>query len=191
MDRLLEWSADHRFSLLSQLLIVSASVVLVGVFRALLITALLPWLFFIPVIVMSGLIFGRAASLYASVLSTIVAAVTIGSFSNPLWLTGPQWAGSILFLVVTIGLAWLAGELLAAFRRYRKLVQQHATINAELKQSEEQHILLNHELAHRLKNILSVVQSVVTKPFGKPKTSRPPTSPCLPGWSHLETPPLS
>jgi two-component sensor histidine kinase len=127
------------------------------------VTSRLPWLFFSPMIVRAGLVFGRATGLYASVLSTVVAGVTIASSENALWLSGPQWAGSLLFLVVTCGLAWLSAELRSAFARYRSLADRHATTNAELRQAEAQQSLLNEELSHRLKNVLAVVQSVVSQ----------------------------
>ncbi|MGE7368963.1 HWE histidine kinase domain-containing protein [Neorhizobium sp. NPDC001467] len=163
MDRFLDWSLQYTISPLGRFLIVSVAVVIVGVFRSLFVTSLLPWLFFIPVIVLCGLVLGRGAGLYASALSTLVAAITIMDRAAPFLLSGPQWAGSFLFLVVTAGLAWLAAELRYAFARYRKLAEQHAEMNEDLRQAETQQHLLNEELSHRLKNVLAVVQSVVSQ----------------------------
>lgn len=163
MDRFLEWSLEHTVPPLYRFVLVTVSVILVGIFRTLFVTSLLPWLFFIPLIVFVALVFGRAAGLYASLASTVVAAFTISSPAEPFWLSGPQWAGSLLFLVVTLGLAWLSAELRSAFARYRKLVAQHARTNDELKAAEGQQLLLNEELSHRLKNVLAVVQSVVSQ----------------------------
>lgn len=163
LDALLEWSLQHQIAAFHRFIIVTATVMAVGVFRTLFITGLLPWLFFIPFIVLFGLVFGRGAGIYASVLSTIVAAFTIGSLQNDLWMSGPQWAGSILFLVVTAALAWLSAELRSAFARYRRLAAQHAETNEVLKQAEAQQLLLNDELSHRLKNVLAVVQSIVSQ----------------------------
>jgi two-component sensor histidine kinase len=163
MDRLLDWSIQHTISPFARFVVVSVVIVLVGIFRSLFVTSLLPWLFFIPVIVLGALMFGRGAGLYASALSTLVAAVTIMDKTNPLFLSGPQWAGSLLFLVVTSGLAWLSAELRSATARYRKLADQHANTNEELRQAEVQQHLLNDELSHRLKNVLAVVQSVVSQ----------------------------
>lgn len=163
LDRFLEWSLEHEIPKAYRFVFVTVIVVAVGVFRTLFVTSLLPWLFFIPVIVLSGLMFGRSWGLYASTLSTVAAGVTISDPQNPLWLSGPQWAGSILFLVVTLGLAWLAAELRSAFARYRSLAKRHESTNGELKQAESQQLLLNEELSHRLKNVLAVVQSVVSQ----------------------------
>lgn len=163
MDRLLEWSLEHETSRAYRLAIVSAAVVAVAIFRAMFVTSLLPWLFFIPLIVLAGLVFGRGAGLYASALSTFAAGFTIADTLNPRWLSGPQWAGSLLFLVVTLALAWLAAELRSAFARYRNLAIRHANTNEELRQVEAQQHLLNEELSHRLKNVLAVVQSVVSQ----------------------------
>ncbi len=163
MDRLLEWSLEHTVSPLYRFVIVTVAVILVGIFRTLFVTSLLPWLFFIPLIVLVALVFGRGAGLYASVASTVMAAFTIASRGEPLWLSGPQWAGSLLFLVVTLGLAWLSAELRSAFARYRNLVAQHARTNDELRAAESQQLLLNEELSHRLKNVLAVVQSIVSQ----------------------------
>ncbi len=163
MDRLLDWSLNHAISPIARFVVVSLVIVAVGIFRSLFVTSLLPWLFFIPVIVLAGLVFGRGAGLYASALSTLVAAMTIMDPANPLFLSGPQWAGSLLFIVVTSGLAWLSAELRSAFARYRKLADQHASTNEDLRQAEAQQHLLNEELSHRLKNVLAVVQSVVSQ----------------------------
>lgn len=163
MDRLLEWSLEHTVPPVFRFVVVTVAVILVGVFRTLFVTSLLPWLFFIPLIVLVALVFGRGAGLYASAASTVVAAFTISSQTEPLWLSGPQWAGSLLFLVVTLGLAWLSAELRSAFARYRNLVAQHGRTNDELKAAEGQQLLLNEELSHRLKNVLAVVQSVVSQ----------------------------
>lgn len=163
MDRFLEWSLEHTVPPFYRFIVVTVAVVVVGVFRTLFVTSLLPWLFFIPLIVLVALTFGRGAGLYASVASTVVAGFTIASGAEPLWLSVPQWAGSLLFLVVTLGLAWLSAELRSAFARYRSLVIQHARTNEELKTAEGQQLLLNEELSHRLKNVLAVVQSVVSQ----------------------------
>jgi two-component sensor histidine kinase len=163
MDRFLEWSLEHTVSPLYRFAVVTVAVILVGIFRTLFVTSLLPWLFFIPLIVLVALVFGRGAGLYASVASTVAAAVTISSRVEPFWLSGPQWAGSLLFLIVTLGLAWLSAELRSAFARYRYLLAQHARTNDELKIAEGQQLLLNEELSHRLKNVLAVVQSVVSQ----------------------------
>jgi two-component sensor histidine kinase len=163
MDRLLEWSLEHEISRTYRLAVVSVAVIVVGIVRVMFVTSLLPWLFFIPLIVLSGLVLGRGAGLYASALSTLAAGISIGSSQNPFWLSGPQWAGSLLFLVVTLGLAWLAAELRSAFARYRSLAARHAGTNEELRQAEAQQHLLNEELSHRLKNVLAVVQSVVSQ----------------------------
>lgn len=161
LDSLLEWSLQHPIRSLYRYLAVIVATVVVGVIRSLFVTELLPWLFFIPFIVGFGLVFGRGPALFSSFLSTVVAAITIGSLENPVWLSRPQWAGSALFLVVTLGLAWMSAELRSAFSRYRSLAARHASTNEELKQAEAQQNLLNEELSHRLKNVLAVVQSVV------------------------------
>jgi K+-sensing histidine kinase KdpD len=163
MDRLLDWSLQHTISPISRFVVVSLVIVAVGILRSLFVTSLLPWLFFIPVIVLGGLVFGRGAGLYASALSTIVAAITIMEPANPFFLSGPQWAGSLLFIIVTSGLAWLSAELRSAFARYRQLADQHASTNEDLRQAEAQQLLLNEELSHRLKNVLAVVHSIVSQ----------------------------
>lgn len=124
-------------------------IVSIGVARALLVTSLLPWLLFIPVVIGITLAFAEGAGIYASVLAAIVAAASIGSSDQPLWLTPQQWAGSLLFVIVAIGLAFVAGEVREGLRRTR---------------------LLNGELGHRLKNILALVQSVAHQTFRHAKS---------------------
>lgn len=129
LDGVLTWSLDHPTPPLRRYLIATALILLIALIRSLFITGLLPWLLFIPAILGVALIFGERVGLYASLLSAVAAGVTIGNPAQPFYLSGPQWAGSMLFLLITSLLARVVGELRAAFSRARAL-------NAELVERE-------------------------------------------------------
>lgn len=125
LDRAIAWSLDHPLPAPARYVAATLLVLFVAAVRVTLVTALLPWLLFIPTILAIGLMLGGRPALYATLLSTVIAGYTIGSTSEPLYLTGPQWAGSILFLLVSMALARLVAELRASFQRVLRL-------NAEL-----------------------------------------------------------
>lgn len=159
-DRVISWSLDNPFSAVTRYALATLLVVGAAMLRAALITDLLPWLLFIPITLIVGLLAGRGAGIYAVLLSAVLAAASIYEPGSALFLTGPQWGASALFIVVTIGIVLLAVELRAAFRRARLLVAEREAAHARLVEREEQFRLLNQELGHRLKNLLTVVQAV-------------------------------
>lgn len=55
MDRFLEWSLEHTVPPLYRFVLVTVCAILVGIFRTFFVTSLLPWLFFIPLIVFVAL----------------------------------------------------------------------------------------------------------------------------------------
>jgi two-component sensor histidine kinase len=126
VDRILTWSFDRPIPVLRRYLLTTVLILLVAVVRSTLITELVPWLLFVPVVLAVTLLFGEGAGLYASGLSALAAAVTIGDLGRPFYLTGPQWAGSALFLLATTMLARVVGELRAAFYRVRQLNRELA-----------------------------------------------------------------
>ncbi|MGW8281440.1 HWE histidine kinase domain-containing protein (plasmid) [Sphingomonas aurantiaca] len=125
-DGIVAWSIDHPLPRPIRYLAATLLIVAVALTRSLLITSLVPWLLFIPAILLIGLTLAEAPAIYASILATILAAWSIGSSSQYLWLTDPQWAGSLVFLLVAIGISVLAGELRAGVRRTRLLASDLA-----------------------------------------------------------------
>lgn len=136
LDRLLSWSLDHPLSVPARYMLATLVVLIVGLLRVLVITAAVPWLLFTPAVLAIALLCGRGPGIYASLLATLVAAVSIGHASEPFWLTGPQWAGSVLFVLVTTGIAVVAGELRAVFGRARRLATEKAGTHARLVERE-------------------------------------------------------
>ena len=136
LDRLLAWSLSHRLSVPLCYAVATLLIVAVGVFRALLVASIVPWLLFIPTVLAIGLILGRGPGFYASVLAAIVAGLSIGHASEPLWLTETQWIGSILFVFVTAGIAVVAAELRAAFARAGRLAAEKDAAHALLAERE-------------------------------------------------------
>jgi PAS domain S-box-containing protein len=121
VDRLLSWSFRHPISTPARYAAATVLIVVVGLFRALVISSIVPWLLFIPVVLAIGLVLGRGSGVYAGVLAGVVAGLSIGNAREPLWLTDAQWIGSILFVLVAAGIAVFAAELRAAFARARRL----------------------------------------------------------------------
>lgn len=136
LDRLLTWSLRRPLSTPFRYVAATVLIVAVGVFRALAIGSIVPWLLFIPVVLAMGLLFGRGPGVYAAIFAAIVAGLSIGHDSEPHWLTEAQWTGSILFVLVASGIAVLAAELQVAFARARQLVVEQEAANIHLAERE-------------------------------------------------------
>lgn len=131
-DRVMARSLEHRISYSRRVVLAAAIIVIVAVVRAVFITDLLPWLLFIPAILVVALLFGKGAGGFAVILSATLAAVTIGSPAHSLWLAGNQWLATFLFAGVNLAVVALAGALRASFRRAADLNQQLADREAFL-----------------------------------------------------------
>jgi two-component sensor histidine kinase len=160
IDRMLDWSISHPIPPAGRVALATLVVAGSAAVRVLLITNLLPWLIFMPVVLLIGLMLGRAIGLYAVVLSAAFAAETIAMPGSPYWLTGAQWGASLLFIVIASIQVFLASELRASLLRARVLLSEREEMNLQLVRKEEQAHLLNQELGHRLKNLLTIVQAV-------------------------------
>lgn len=158
LDKIVAWSLDRPLPPLYQYLITTLAILIVAVVRMLAITSLVPWLLFIPAILIIALLFGERRGLYAAALAALLAGLSIGSPENPYWLKANQWFASILFMAVAIGVAALAGALRSALHR-------GAIVNRRLIDAQRQQRLLTEELGHRLKNVLAVVQAVASQTF--------------------------
>lgn len=134
---------------------------LTAILRAMFVTGLLPWLLFVPVVLLLGLLAGRGAGIYSALLSTLLAALSIASPHEPFWLSGAQWLASLLFVLVAIGVVLLSSELRAAFRRTILYASEREDALARLLERDRQRELLQRELSHRMKNLLTIVQAVV------------------------------
>ncbi|MET3762304.1 HWE histidine kinase domain-containing protein [Sphingomonas sp. UYEF23] len=126
LDRIIIWSLDYPLSPTARYLAATLVVLVVGVARATFITSLLPWLLFIPAVLLIVLILGEGPGMWAGLVATVLAAVTIGSRGERAWLTGAQWGASALFLLVALGVARITGEVRAAFHRTQMLMNQLA-----------------------------------------------------------------
>ena len=136
LDRLLAWSLARPIGVPARYTVATFLIVSVGLFRALVVASIVPWLLFIPVVLAIALVLGRGPGLYSSVLAAIVAGLSIGHAAEPLWLTPAQWTGSILFVAVTAGIALLAAELQAVFARIGTLTAENETAYALLAERE-------------------------------------------------------
>lgn len=159
LDRLLSWSLRHPTKKPTQYCIAIGAALAVGVFRAVVVSAIVPWLLFIPVVLMMGLLFGRQLGLHTAVLSAVVAAASIGHRAEHLWLSGPQWTGTAMFLLVASGIAVLGAELRAAFARNSHLdaqndasqttlraVFENAPVGLSLAGSNGESVLINEQM---------------------------------------------
>lgn len=124
LDQLLTWSLDRPVTRPARYLIATLVIAVVAVFRASAITSILPWLLFIPPILLIALMLGRGPGIYASVLAMVAAAASIGRPDNAFWLTEVQWVASVIFLMIALGVALLAADVRAAFERARRLTAE-------------------------------------------------------------------
>lgn len=136
VDQLLAWSVARPLRPPARYLVATAAILTIAVVRGLLVTTLIPWLLFVPALLLVGLMFGRGPGLYATVLAAIAAGASIGSAANPAWLTLQQWIASILFVVVSTGIALLAAELRASFVRAKMLTDERTRALDQLAERE-------------------------------------------------------
>lgn len=160
IDRVIGWSLDNPLSRVTRYSLATLLVTVVAVVRAELLAGLVPWLLFVPLALVISLFAGRRTGLYSVVLAAILAGYSIGTPAQPLWITPSQWLAGALFLCIGALVVALAAELRAAFRRTRLLAADRAIALEELVERDGQRELLNHELGHRIKNLLTVVQAV-------------------------------
>jgi two-component sensor histidine kinase len=102
---------------------------------------------FLPIVLFAALAFGRNAGLLATVLGAVAA--NLFAFRSYGWLA-LRWPEAIfiaLFIAVGLGLSWLADAL------------SHAV--GELRRAESEKALLLDELAHRTRNDLMMVASLL------------------------------
>jgi PAS domain S-box-containing protein len=121
IDAMVSWSLDHPLADWLRYGIAIIVIAAIAILRAAFITALLPWLPFIPAILLIALLLGEGPGYLASALATALAAVSIATPANPFFLNTGQWAASAVFVVIAFGLTRIGGELRAAFRRLRAM----------------------------------------------------------------------
>lgn len=155
-DRVLSWAVRQTPSPLSRYAIATAVVFAVAIVRMLCITSLLPWLPFIPAVILLAVLLGRRCGFYSTLLASILVAFTIAPAHDPRRLSSDQWTASLLFVAIVAFMVFIVGELRAAYRRNQALL-------AEAGERESDLALLNAELDHRLKNQLTVVQAIATQ----------------------------
>lgn len=147
MQRLLAWSLALKLSMPQRCFVAISLVMIVAVAREAFGADFLPFLFFIPVVLGIALVLGAGTGLLAAAVSV---AASLGSYSLAYGHLTPQRMGATaLYTVVLAGLVVFAATLRSTFE------QLHA--RSEVRE------LMNAELAHRLKNQLAVVQSIVTQ----------------------------
>ncbi|WP_335310478.1 sensor histidine kinase [Sphingomonas phyllosphaerae] len=129
IDGLVAWSFDRPLSAAAQYLLTALVILTVAVARVLFVPDSLPWLLFIPATIGISLVTGRRAGLFAAGLSTVSGILSIGSSSQPYWLTPEGWVAAGLFLLVMLGLVALVAALRDSMRRARQL-------NGDLVESE-------------------------------------------------------
>ncbi|SEN76188.1 Two-component sensor histidine kinase, contains HisKA and HATPase domains [Sphingomonas gellani] len=143
------------------------ALIVTALIRALLVTSLLPYLLFIPVVLLIALLLGKSTGIYATWVSALLAALTLIQTGHAGGLTLTQWGATLLYAIVMTGVSLTAAELRAAFQRSQQLSAELEQANAGLADANrrlsehDQHLqLINQELGHRLKNQLSIVQAV-------------------------------
>ncbi|HEX8447572.1 MAG TPA: PAS domain S-box protein [Sphingomonas sp.] len=121
-DRTLSWALQQSTSQVVRYLIAALAILAMAAIRAAWVTTLLPWLLFVPVILVIALLIGPGPGNFATVLAAALAGHSIAPRHAPMWLTGQQWAATALFLAVAFGIVALSAEMRAAYRRMKQLV---------------------------------------------------------------------
>jgi len=159
-DRALTWAVRQNVAPGWRYLIALGVTAAIGILRAMYITSLLPWLPFIPAIVLLGLLLGARVGFFSTALAAIFAGISIAPDSDPRNLSQDQWVATILFALVMGLMVFLVGKLRAAYRRNDMLLAGTEEAASLLIERERELALLNAELGHRLKNQLTVVQAM-------------------------------
>lgn len=164
-EQLLLWSLQLRLSNRQRYLIASSAVLLAAWLRALFVTGLLPYLFFIPVVLAVTLLLGRGPGVLGALVSAGAAIltfqITLGGVD------ASRILATILYALVTLFMVFVGGELRHTVGRAHLLAGERDRSDAELNQlrvdADAEQRLLNKELDHRLKNLIMVVQSIASQ----------------------------
>jgi PAS domain S-box-containing protein len=135
-ERFLSLSIRRPVPVAAQFGIATGVILLVSVVRVLFVTVLLPWLLFLPAILLLALTFGRAVGIYATFLAAVLAGWSIAGDGGFLGLDLLQWIASALFVIVSMGIVLLASELRAAFVRADRLMRDAREARDELASRE-------------------------------------------------------
>lgn len=147
MQRLLAWSLKLKLSMPLRFLVAISLVLIVAVAREAFGADFLPFLFFIPVVLGVALILGGGAGLLAALTSAVASLLSFTvAHGHP---TYERIGSTALYTIVLTALVVFAATLRSMFE--------------QLHERSEVRELVNTELAHRLKNQLAVVQSIVTQ----------------------------
>jgi len=162
-DRLLTWAVRHKLAPGWGYLIAVLMMAAIGIVRALYITSLLPWLPFIPAVMLLALFLGSRIGFFSTALAAVFAGVSIAPDHDPRNLSGQQWSATLLFILIMTFMVFLVGRLRAAYRRNDLLLANSENAAALLIEREAELAMVNAELGHRLKNQLTVVQAIVSQ----------------------------
>jgi two-component sensor histidine kinase len=139
------------------------AVVAMGVIRWVLPLDDAPYLVFMPGMFVIGFMFGLGPGLLATLLSALVAEYITLLHADTVFDSFGQWLGLILYILICAALVAVCDFLRQLLGRRRADLVRLENSNAEQKKAEAQQQLLNHELAHRLKNTLAMVQAIANQ----------------------------
>jgi signal transduction histidine kinase len=154
VNAIIERSFARQTAPALQYVFTAAGIVMIAVIRGTLITDLLPWLLFVPFILIVSLAYGRRPALFGLVLAALAAAVTLAGRLSDTLAAMQFWAATAVILAIGVMNIELGHSVRASFER-------HLRAEAQLK-------MLNHELAHRLKNNLAMVQGIAFQTLRQP-----------------------
>lgn len=132
LERLLSLSTRRQLPAFLPYALTTAIIAAIGVIRLLFVTVLLPWLLFMPAILLLALAFGRRVGFYATLLAAAVAGWSIAGPNGFLGLDGLQWTASAVFVLVCFGIVLVTSELRASFVRAERLVGETQAARDEL-----------------------------------------------------------
>jgi two-component sensor histidine kinase len=105
-----------------------------------------PLLLFIPAVFLAALLFDKGSGFFATIASALLAAYLFMPPANGF--PRSQLVPLVLFVLIGFTIAWVTEALRGAIR--------------DLRAAEQNKAVLLHELAHRTKNDLTIVQSLLT-----------------------------
>jgi two-component system, sensor histidine kinase PdtaS len=114
-----------------------------------------PFLMFVPAVVLAGVIFDRGTGIYASLLSAVLAVVFFVKRTSPLQIAEPSdMIALLVFLGITLFTAFILEALHTAFHSFALQRVDLDAANAQLRHVAEEKATLLSEAVHRASNDL-------------------------------------
>ena len=135
LDRIISVTQRRPLPVFTRYAVALGTVVIVSLVRALIAVHQLPYLLFVPAILMIALVLGRGPGVFATFLSAAIAAWFFLGTEQGFNRTSSDWVATGLFVLICLGIVTLCAELRAAFKRADREVHDRRAAQAALEQS--------------------------------------------------------